>query len=152
MTTATLEAPKRTAQPKRMPANLINQTEHARRSWHVSVPVDHDADDCLRPEYLWMRHDLLRVGDHVELLQAEFQFYIELIIIKIDTETQCVYTRVINARDFTDEVMPAADLDAAIIEHIDGDGWRIVLGTAVLSKGHKRKADAEMWLAKRRAA
>jgi hypothetical protein len=152
MTTATIEAPKRTAQIKRMPASQIRQTEHARRSWHVTIPVDHDADDCLRPEYLWMRHDLLRVGDHVELLQAEFKFYIELLIIKIDVETQCVHTRCVNARDFSDDEMPVADLSGAIIEHIEADGWRVVLGTSVLSKNHKNKRDAESWLSKRRVS
>lgn len=128
----------------------IQLEEIERRRWAVKVPVEHTEHDCVGPAYLWLRHDLIRVGDVAVMVREDYSFYIEALVVRIDQETQSVHTRVINAADFSTEELPQADLSSAVVERSGADNWRVVLGKSVLTKGHATKVDAERWLARRR--
>lgn len=141
-------APRRTS--TRVALQQIRLAEQARNLWHVLVPAEHTEDDCVAPSYLWLRHDLLKTGDRVEMVHEDYKFIIEALVVKIDRETQSVFTRVINAVDFSEQAMPEADLTGATVEKTEADGWRVVLGHVVLAKGFARKPEADAWLAKRR--
>lgn len=137
-------------QVTRVHGDRIKLAENARQYWHVRAPVEHDPEVCCEPGYLWHRHDRMRPGDRVEITNDLFQYLIELIIVRIDRDTQSVQTRIIAANDWRDKPLEHSDLSAATIEKRGADQWRIMLNGVVLSRGHASKAEAEEWLEKRR--
>ena len=138
------------AKIKRVEGQRIRLSENARVVWTVDVPEDHTPEDCLHPGYLWHRHEQIRRGQKIELVHEMQQFFIELLVARVDKDTQSIQTRIIHACDWRTEKLPAIDLSAARVEKMAADGWRVVNGAAVLSRGHSTRAEAEQWLRDRK--
>lgn len=138
------------AQIKRVQGERIVLAENARSVWTVFVPEDHTPEDCLHPGYLWHKHPSMRVGQKVELVHELHKFYIELLIARIDQDTQSIQSRVIALLDWRKEALPTVDLSGARVEKMGADQWRVVLGNSILTRGHETKAAAQQWLDDRR--
>ena len=147
-------APVREAPPPqivRAHGERIRLAEISRNHWRVTAHEDHSIETCLDPAYLWHGYVPMRPGDIVEITNETQDFFLLLMIARIDKETQSILTRLIHACDWTKEKLKAPDLSAAIVENQGSDGWRVRNGTVVLSKSHKTKAEAAQWLAEKRA-
>lgn len=130
----------------RLAGNRIKLGEAARQVHCAIAPMDHDPEVWLDPGYLWHRHDLMRPGDKVEITNDLHTAYAELLVVKIDRETQSIITQTITTVDWRDQPPVLTDLSSAIVERKGADKWRIILGTSILSKGHETEAEARTWL------
>lgn len=134
---------------RRIQGDRIKLAEHGRNAWRVRAPMEDDPETCLHPGYLW-HEQRIRVGDIIEITNELNQFFIMLLVARIDRDTQSIQTRIIHACDWRNEQLEATDMSGATIERKGSDGWRVVLGTSIQSRGHASKQDAEQWLADRK--
>lgn len=133
----------------RLAGDRIKLGEAARQVHYAVAPMDHDPEAWLDPGYLWHKHANMRPGDKIEITNDLHTAYAELLIVRVDRETQSIITQTITTVDWRNMPPAATDLTAAVVERKGGDKWRVVLGTAVLSKGHDTEADAQRWLDRR---
>lgn len=143
--------PKRDQITRRALRQSLKLADSMRNRWRCNPDADHTLSDVTDPGYLWHSAEFIRPLDIIEIAHPFGLYYVELLVMKADKETQTIITRPITAFDWSAESMPTADLEDAKVERAGADGWRVRLDAAVLRKGFETRAEAQQWLEDRRA-
>jgi hypothetical protein len=135
-----------------MPQEIV-VAEYGRTVYHVVARAEHTMADAMHGRYLWHRHDRIKPGDRIEIRHAKHEFFLEFYVVDVDAEAQELRYHVLAKHDFTARALPKLELANAKIAHRGNAGkWSVVNGRAVVKDGFETEAEAEAWLAEKRAA
>lgn len=143
----------RPSQKKRAHIRDIKYSGDARNSHCIMCEHGTTIEEAMDPGFAWHGHARIKAGDLLEIGHENHKFYARLYVIKVDPETQSIFSRVMEQHDWSGDAVPVADLSEARVEFKGkAEKWCVILGVVKLSIGHKEKADAEEWLDERRTS
>lgn len=141
------------AVPKQLSPQEIQPEGIKWTRWDVFCNADHSIEDCLDPLYLFAKAEQMRPGDYVEIKHPFGHFVICLDIVHVDLNARGVVSYVRHVFDYrqagAEKIKP--NLRGAHIEKLGGREWSIVDGRHVVADNFATRAEAEEWLAKRKA-
>jgi hypothetical protein len=117
--------------------------------FRVTAGPDHRAIDALAPEYLWgvAGEMLLQPGYIVECTNVNYDYFVELFIVRRVPESRTFQFHVMRAHEFDHSKVLKPDLSDAEIKELGGAAkFCVVRRGDILSQGHVSEMEAQAWL------
>lgn len=143
-------APGPAIQVKRVLTAHMQPVEAARGHFQIVAPNGFKLEEMRDPTMLWLQGSRrLEPGSIVDIRHVDFLWMTSLLVIKVDAETQSIFTRVLSEHDWSDEGIQFANMDSAVIEYRAQTKWTVIMANTILKSGFDTEAEAKAWVAKK---
>jgi hypothetical protein len=151
---------------RRLPAHRQMTQDQSRTHLVAKALEGTTAADVRHINYLWNLHQRLqgdvdaanngegaRTWPLVEVIAFDGSWRVDLLVYRIEADTQSVFTRIVAEYDWSEDKGQAVDLSGSIVEWGGPTHrWRVVRNGELLKHGFITRAEAEAWATARGAA